>query len=76
MSASSGDALIFVILRATAATDAIERELVDRMGARAAGEGVYLLAAGAGAARRARELVEEIARGGGSAVLGHAAIVR
>lgn len=76
MSASPRDELILVILRATAATDAIERELIDSLGARALGERVYLLADDAGIAARARAMVEEIARVGGSAVLGHSAIVR
>jgi hypothetical protein len=76
MSPSTRDALIVVILRANAATEAIEHELIDRLGARAVGERVYLLADGAGVAQRAREMVEEIARRGGSAVLGHAAVLR
>jgi hypothetical protein len=76
MSAPSRDELIVVILRSTTATRAIERELVDGLGARALGESVYLLADRAGVAGRAREMIEEMARLGGSAVLGHAAILR
>jgi len=76
MSSPARDELIVVILRGTAATHAVERELIERLNARIVGEGVYLLAGGPVASRRAREMVEEIARLGGSAVLGHAAIVQ
>ena len=49
---------------------AFERELKDCLGAEVLNEGVYLFAAAAEKKQRAGELVEEIARQGGSALLG------